>query len=87
MPGLPSSQTKVHPVALQQAIEAAQARLPHLHLTLYGKVLKLRQMNSSDPLQQLQSDIISDMYDVVREMQVMLNPILLTLPNLPYTAG
>ena len=87
MPNFPSSQTKLHPVALQQSIEAAQARLPHLHLTLYGKVLKLRQTHSADPIQQLQSDIISDMYDVVRELQVMLDPILLTLPHLTYTEG
>lgn len=44
-------------------------------------------MKSDDPLQQLQSDILSDMYDTVRELQVLLDPILLTLPNLPYTAG
>lgn len=87
MPTIPSSQTKAQNVALQQAIAAAQARLPHLHLTLYGKVLKLRGMKSDDPLQQLQSDILSDMYDTVRELQVLLDPILLTLPNLPYTAG
>ena len=85
MPNIPSSQTKAQQLNLQQAIQAAQARLPHLHLTLYGKVLKLRTLKSADPIQQLQSDIISDMYDVVRELQVMLNPILLTLPHLVYS--
>lgn len=87
MANVPSSNTKAKDLNLQQAIKAAQARLPHLHLTLYGKVLSLRKTKSDDPIQQLQSDIISDMYDVVRELQVMLNPILLTLPNLPYTLG
>ena len=84
MPNFPSSQTKAPSIAIQQAIKAAQARLPHLHLTLYGKVLQLRTMKSSDPVQQMQSDILSEMYDVVRELQVMLNPILLTLPHLVY---
>ena len=82
MPDFPSSQTKAKKVALQQAINAAQARLPHLRLTLYGKVLKLRGTKSDDPIQQLQSDILSDMYDVVRELQVMMDPI---LPNLTVT--
>ena len=85
MPGFPTSQSKAQRIDLQQAIAAAQARLPHMHLTLYGKVLKLRTMKSDDPLQQLQSDILSEMYDVVRETQVLLNPILLILPHLAYT--
>ena len=87
MPDLASPKTKAKNVPLQQAIASAQSRLPRMHLSLYGKVSKLRMTKSDDPIQQLQSDILSDMYDVVREMQVMLNPLLLTLPNLPYTAG
>ncbi len=85
MPTFPSSQIKARNIPLEQAIQAAQQRLPHLHLTLYGKVLKLRGTKSDDPVQQLQSDILSDMYDVVRELQVMMNPILLSLPQLTYS--
>ena len=84
MPGIPSSHTKVKKVSLENQIKAAQARAPHRHLTMYGKVLKLRGMKSDDPIQQLQSDIISDLYDAVRELQVDMFPILLTLPNLPW---
>ena len=35
------------------------------------KVEKLRLTKSDDPIQQLQSDIISDLYDAVRDLQVM----------------
>ncbi len=86
MPTIPSSQTKASSLNTQLAIKAAMARLPTLHLTLYGKVSKLRTMKSPDPIQQLQSDILSDMYDVVRELQTMLNPILLSMPTPSYSA-
>jgi hypothetical protein len=84
MPKFPSSQTKVAPLSqanLRATIQAAIARAPKRNLSLHGKVLKLRQTKSNDPVQQLQSDIISDLYDAVRELQVMLNPLLLQLPD------
>jgi hypothetical protein len=49
------------------------ARVPAWHLTLKMKVEKLRLTNSDDAIQQLQSDIISDMYDVCRELQIMVD--------------
>jgi hypothetical protein len=45
------------------------------------KVDKLRQMRSADPIQQLQSDIISDLYDAVRELQIWVDPLILLLPD------
>jgi hypothetical protein len=85
MPNFPSSQTKVTPLTqakLQAAIKAAKARVPTRPLTLHMKVDKLRQMKSDDPIQQLQSDIISDLYDTVRELQVWVDPLLLLLPDI-----
>jgi hypothetical protein len=76
MPTFPSSQTKVAPISqanLQATIKSAMARVPAWHLTLKMKVEKLRLTNSDDAIQQLQSDIISDMYDVCRELQIMVD--------------
>jgi hypothetical protein len=46
------------------------------------KVDKLRQMRSDDPIQQLQSDIISDLYDMVRELQIWVDPLVLLSPDI-----
>jgi hypothetical protein len=45
------------------------------------KVEKLRLTKSDDPIQQLQSDIISDFYDAIRDPQVMVDPLILLLPD------
>jgi hypothetical protein len=85
MPKFPSSQTKVAPLSqanLKAAIQAAQARAPTRPLTLKMKVEKLRFTRSDDPIQQLQSDIISDMYDAIRELQIMVDPLILLLPDI-----
>jgi hypothetical protein len=85
MPKIPSSQTKVAPISqanLQATIEAAMARAPARRLTLKMKVEKLRLTRSDDPIQQLQSDIINDMYDGIRESQIMVDPLILLLPDI-----
>jgi hypothetical protein len=84
MPKFPSSQTKVAPTSqanLQSAIKAAMARVPARHLSMKMKVEKLRLTKSDDPIQQLQSDIISDFYDAIRDLQVMVDPLILLLPD------
>jgi hypothetical protein len=50
-------------------------------LSMKMKVEKLRLTKSDDPIQQLQSDIISDLYDAVRNLQVMVDPLILLLPD------
>jgi len=45
------------------------------------KVEKGRLTKSDDPIQQFQSDIISDLYDAVRNLQVMVDPLILLLPD------
>jgi hypothetical protein len=65
----------------QAAIKAAMARVPTRHLCMKMKVEKLRLTKSDDPIQQLQSDIISDLYDAVRNLQVMVDPLILLLPD------
>jgi hypothetical protein len=45
------------------------------------KVEKLRLTKSDDAIQQLQSDIISDLYDAVRDLQVIVDPLILLLPD------
>jgi hypothetical protein len=84
MPKFPSSQTKVAPISqanLQSAIKAAIARTPTRRLSMKMKVEKLRLTKSDDPIQQLQSDIISDFYDAIRDLQVMVDPRILLLPD------
>ena len=84
MPKFPSSQTKVAPISqanLQSAIKAATARVPTRHLSMKMKVEKLCLTKSDDPIQQLQSDIISDFYDGIRDLQVMVDPLILLLPD------
>jgi len=44
------------------------------------KVEKLRLAKSGNPIQQLQRDIISGLYDAVRDLQVMVDPLILLLP-------
>jgi hypothetical protein len=58
-------------------LQAARACVPRRPLTLRMKVDKLRQMRFGDPIQQLQSDIISDLYDKVRELQIWVDPLVL----------
>ena len=36
---------------------------------------------SDDPIQQLQSRIIRDFYDAIRDLQVMVDPLILLLPD------
>jgi hypothetical protein len=57
------------------------ARAPTQHLSMKTKVEKLRLAKSGDPIQLLQSDIISYLYDAVRDLQVMVDPLILLLPD------
>jgi hypothetical protein len=57
------------------------ARVPTRHLSVKMKVEKLRLTKSDDPIQQFQSGIISDLYDAVRDLQVMVDPLILLLPD------
>ena len=83
MPRFPSSQNKVAPISqanLQSAIKAEMARVPTRRLSMKMKVEKLRLTKSDDPIQQLQMDIISDLYYAVRDLQVRVDPLILLLP-------
>jgi hypothetical protein len=53
-------------------------------LSLNGKINHLKKSSSNDPVQQLQTDMIVDMYQIVREMQVFLNPLLNLYPSNPF---
>jgi hypothetical protein len=55
------------------------ARVPTRRLSMKMKVKKLRLTKSDSPIQQLQSDIISNLYDAVRDLQVMVDPLILLL--------
>jgi hypothetical protein len=57
------------------------ARAPTQRLSMKMKLEKLRLTQSADPIQQLQSDIISDFYDAIRDLQVMVDPLILLLPD------
>jgi hypothetical protein len=82
MPRFPSSENKVAPISQanpRAAIKAAMARVPTRRLSMKMKVKKLRLTKSDSPIQQLQSDIISNLYDAVRDLQVMVDPLILLL--------
>lgn len=49
--------------------------------SLSTKIAQLRQSKSNDPLQQLQSQAIVDLYDAVRQIQEVIWPILLIIPD------
>jgi hypothetical protein len=49
--------------------------------TLSLKIHQLRQSRSADPLQQLQSQAIVELYDVVKQIQEAIWPMLLTIPD------
>ena len=57
------------------------ARVPTRRLSIKMKVEKLRLTRSDDPIQQLQSDIIGDFYDAIRDLQAMVDPLILLLPD------
>jgi hypothetical protein len=50
-------------------------------LSLKGKVNWLRQHRSDDPIQQMQSDAIAELYDAVRQIQEAIWPMLLLIPD------
>jgi hypothetical protein len=81
MPKFPSSQNKVAPISQANPQSAIKARAPTRRLSMKMKVEKLRLTKSDDPIQQLQSDIISDFYDAIRDLQVMVDPLILLLPD------
>jgi hypothetical protein len=49
--------------------------------TLAFKVQSLRQSRSTDPIQQMQSEAIVELYDAVRQIQEAIWPILLVIPD------
>ena len=57
------------------------ARVPTRRLSIKMKVEKLRLTRSDDPIQQLHSDIIGDFYDAIRDLQAMVDPLILLLPD------
>jgi hypothetical protein len=72
---------------LQSAIQKMKISLQIVQqksLSLNGKINHLKKSSSNDPLQQLQTDTIIDMYQIVREMQVFLDPLLLLYPANPF---
>jgi hypothetical protein len=86
MPGIPSSQTKIgsrQQVALQAKIKAAQSTVQAQSLSLQAKMRKLRTIKTDDPLQQLQNDILRDLYEGYVQFERFMDPLLLLLPEMP----
>src|SRR5436189_3485 len=50
-------------------------------LTLPGKIQELKRSRSSDPVQQLQTEAIIELYDAVKQIQEAIWPILLVIPD------
>jgi hypothetical protein len=57
----------------------AEARLKGMSLA--GKVNQLRQSRSPDKIQQLQTDVIVELYDAVKQLQEAVWPMLLVIPD------
>ena len=50
-------------------------------LTLPGKIQELKRNRSSDPIQQLQTEAIIELYEAVKQIQEAIWPILLIIPD------
>ena len=50
-------------------------------LSLSGKIRRLNQSPSSDPIQQLQTEAIIELYEAVTRLQEAVWPMLLTIPD------
>jgi len=50
-------------------------------LTLSGKIQELKRNRSNDPIQQLQTEAIIELYDAVKQIQEAIWPILLVIPD------
>jgi hypothetical protein len=50
-------------------------------LSLPGKIQELKRSRSSDPVQQLQTEAIIELYDAVKQIQEAIWPILLIIPD------
>ena len=50
-------------------------------LTLPGKIQELKRNRSNDPIQQLQTEAIIELYDAVKQIQEAIWPILLVIPD------
>jgi len=57
----------------------AEARLKGMSLS--GKVNQLRQSRSPDKVQQLQTEVIVELYDAVKQLQEAVWPMLLVIPD------
>ena len=76
---MPLSISEVSTQATVRALSIAAEKLNSL--SLKGKVNWLRQHRSDDPLQQMQSDAIAELYDAVRQIQEAIWPMLLVIPD------
>lgn len=66
----------------QETLQSYARALEKLNATsLSFKIRKLRQTRSDDPVQQMQTDAIVELYDAVREIQEALWPMLITIPD------
>jgi predicted metal-dependent peptidase len=50
-------------------------------LTLSGKIAELKRSRSSDPVQQLQTEAIVELYDAVKQIQEAIWPMLAIIPD------
>jgi hypothetical protein len=62
---------------IRSTLAAEQSRM----LLLSQKIARLKASPSPDPLQQLQTETILDLYDAVKRMQDELWPLMATLPD------
>ena len=65
--------------AAMQTLSVAAAKLNAL--SLKQKITWLRQHRADDPLDQMQSDAIADLYDAVVQIQQAIWPLLLIIPD------
>ena len=76
---MPLDASQLSTQASARALSLAAEKLNAL--SLRQKVDWLRQHRSSDPLQQMQSDAITELYDAVRQIQEAIWPMLLLIPD------
>ena len=70
------------PVTINELVTKLDVASGRLNgLTLSGKIAELRRSRSADPVQQLQSEAIVELYDAVRQIQLAIWPMLAVIPD------
>jgi hypothetical protein len=70
------------PVTIKEMVVKLDVASNRLNgLSLSGKIMELKRTRSADPVQQLQTDAIVELYDAVKQIQEAIWPMLAVIPD------